>query len=241
MRIAEKRADIIRKTPKIYHFHRNLTIVFRLAFYGEKVDNKSILKIGGYNMYNSSLVENLCLVRDSIQKNTITREEALQLICNNFDNSGNVYNHLIAHNFHKAPASLHYHGDYDGGLFDHSLAVTICLVNMTDAMNLQWEVSRSPLVVGLLHDVCKTENYKMSEDGWVYADKTPFPGHGVKSLLLLQDWGIELTKEERVCILHHMGAYEKGMWDEYDAAIRMFPNVLWTHHADMYASKIVGI
>lgn len=44
MRIAEKRADIIRKTPKIYHFHRNLTIVFRLAFYGEKVDNRGILK-----------------------------------------------------------------------------------------------------------------------------------------------------------------------------------------------------
>ena len=38
-----------------------------------------------------------------------------------------------------------------------------------------------------------------------------------------------------------MGAYEKDMWNEYDKAIIKYPNVLYTHTADMIASKIVGV
>lgn len=45
--------------------------------------------------------------------------------------------------------------------------------------------------------------------------------------------------EERLCIRYHMGAYETSDWDEYDQAIRKFPNVLWTHTADMLASKLM--
>ena len=49
---------------------------------------------------------------------------------------------------------------------------------------------------------------------------------------------ISLTGEEAACIVYHMGAYEKDMWDGYDAAIRQYPNVLYTHTADMLASKV---
>ena len=48
-----------------------------------------------------------------------------------------------------------------------------------------------------------------------------------------------LTEEERLCIRYHMGAYETSDWDGYDQAIRKFPNVLWTHTADMLASKLM--
>ena len=43
-----------------------------------------------------------------------------------------------------------------------------------------------------------------------------------------------------LCIRYHMGAYEKDGWNEFDLAIRKYPNVLWTHTADMYASKVKG-
>ena len=54
--------------------------------------------------------------------------------------------------------------------------------------------------------------------------------------------GTKLTEEEAACIVYHMGAYtEKEKWDFYGRAIERFPNVLWTHHADMIASKIKGV
>ena len=51
----------------------------------------------------------------------------------------------------------------------------------------------------------------------------------------------KLTEEEKACIFHHMGAYEKDMWNEYGKAIEKYPNVLYTHTADMIASKIIGV
>lgn len=50
-----------------------------------------------------------------------------------------------------------------------------------------------------------------------------------------------LTIEEIYCIRYHMGAYETDNWKQYDLAIRQFENVLWTHTADMYASKVLDI
>lgn len=40
-----------------------------------------------------------------------------------------------------------------------------------------------------------------------------------------------------------MGAYERDtkMWEYYGRAIEKYPNVLFTHTADMIASKIIGI
>jgi hypothetical protein len=49
---------------------------------------------------------------------------------------------------------------------------------------------------------------------------------------------ITLTEEEMLCIRYHMGAYEKEEWSEFDLAIRKYENVLWTHQADMLASKV---
>lgn len=45
-----------------------------------------------------------------------------------------------------------------------------------------------------------------------------------------------------MCILYHMGAFtEKEHWGEFTNAVNRFPNVLWTHHADMIASQVVGV
>ena len=52
---------------------------------------------------------------------------------------------------------------------------------------------------------------------------------------------LQLTEEEVMCIRYHMGAFtEKEEWNDYTRAIHKYKNVLWTHHADMIASHIIG-
>ena len=53
---------------------------------------------------------------------------------------------------------------------------------------------------------------------------------------------MNLTEEEILCIRWHMGAYDdKENWNTIGAAIEKYPNVLFTHTADMMAARIVGI
>lgn len=163
--------------------------------------------------------------------------------------------------FFTAPASTKYHGAYEGGLFDHSLEVAKQLVNLTEKLGLTWERPESPYIVGMYHDLCKCDNYakvidkseakdlngntiKVLETGYhyEYSRDIIIPGHGEKSVIMLQKF-ISLTDEEIACIRWHMGAYETDtkMWEYYGRAIEKYPNVLYTHTADMIASKIIGV
>ncbi len=146
--------------------------------------------------------------------------------------------------FFTAPASTKYHGAYEGGLFDHSIQVAKELVRLTEKLGLKWEKYRSPYLVGMFHDLCKCDNYVIDiETGkYKYNPEIIIPGHGDKSIILLQKY-ISLTDEEIACIRWHMGAYETDpkMWDYYGRAIEKYPNVLYTHTADMIASKIIGV
>ena len=165
--------------------------------------------------------------------------------------------YLIDEGFFTAPASRKYHGDYEGGLFDHSYTVTHALLEMTEKMDLEWEDPRSPYIVGMFHDLCKIDLYekvidvegvmmfgcdevKGEESHFEYRSDSLFPGHGDKSVMILAGW-MHLTEEEILCIRYHMGAYEKETWEYYDKAIKLYPNVLWTHQADMIASKVKGV
>lgn len=154
--------------------------------------------------------------------------------------------------FFEAPASTKHHGAFPGGLYQHSKAVTDELVKWTQMGLITWNREYSPYVVGFLHDFCKVGKYKAI--GWkeIPTSETPIPlydyadaqagfgGHGEDSVckILLK---VPIEREEAMCIRWHMGAYEKDKWNEFEAAIKEFPNVLWTHHADMVASKIGGV
>ena len=46
--------------------------------------------------------------------------------------------------FMQAPASLGFHGNWVGGLKEHSLAVADELLRLTDCLQLRWEKERSP-------------------------------------------------------------------------------------------------
>jgi len=116
------------------------------------------------------------------------------------------------------------------------------LVDLTEKLHLQWERPESPYIVGFFHDLCKIDNYTVcpfSEGGYTYNDKSLFKGHGDKSLMLLSSL-ILLTEEEAACIRYHMGAFTKeSEWSDYTSAIHKFPNVLFTHTADMMAAHIL--
>ena len=151
--------------------------------------------------------------------------------------------------FFEAPASTKYHGAYDGGLFDHSLETARALVELTEKLGLTWERPESPFIVGMYHDLCKCDLYvpnKFDEiepyQRFVFNNEIIIPGHGEKSIIMLQRY-IYLTDEEIACIRWHMGAFETDtkMWNYYGKAIETFPNVLYTHTADMIASRIRGI
>ncbi len=161
---------------------------------------------------------------------------------------------LQIHGFFTAPASTKYHGAYEGGLFDHSECVTIELVRLTEQLQLEWQNPRSPYIVGMFHDLCKIDTYRHPKlgttldgetvydvDKWEYNPDTALVGHGDKSVMLLSQH-LQLTEEEIFCIRYHMGAFtDKDEWKYYGDAIKKYPNVLWTHTADMVASKIYEV
>ena len=162
---------------------------------------------------------------------------------------------LIENKFFDMPASVKYHGCHTGGLFEHSLSVTKHLVALTENNGLTWQHLRSPYIVGMFHDLCKIDQYRATRlDGipvtteftqapvlWEYNPDMLLKGHGEKSVMLLAQH-LTLTEEEIACIRYHMGAFTpKEEWNDYTRAVNLWPNVLWTHHADMLASHVEGV
>lgn len=145
--------------------------------------------------------------------------------------------------FFEAPASTKHHGNYEGGLFDHSAEVTACLLELTEKLGLKWPRKESPYYIGMLHDLCKCGIYKRKDGGYEYVGNDMLPGHGDRSVILAQTTlGITLNADEMLCIYWHMGSFtEKERWSGYTEAVQNCPNVLWTHVADMMASQIKGV
>ena len=157
-----------------------------------------------------------------------------------FDRS--AYSRLVWMGFLEAPASTRFHGNYEGGLFDHSYTVAKALVDMTEKLGLCWERPESPWIVGMFHDLCKLDAYEIKNvdpPEYDHVD-TILKGHGEKSVMIASTL-LRLTEEEVYCIRFHMGAFNHEEMREYSRAVEKYPNVLWTHTADMVASKIEGI
>lgn len=177
-----------------------------------------------------------------------TPEERAILLCQflNKINRGvadnDEYYRLGGLGFLTAPASTRYHGNYEGGLFDHSCEVARALVWLTEKLNLEWSRAESPWIVGMFHDLCKVDAYKRnSPDPMDYGHvDTILKGHGEKSVMIASTL-LQLTEEEVYCIRFHMGAFNHEEMNDYSRAVEKFPNVLWTHTADMIASKLIGV
>lgn len=168
--------------------------------------------------------------------------------------SDDMMDYLWNNGFFTVPASTKYHGNHEGGLLEHSDMVTRFLVVLTKDNHLTWMNPRSPYIVGMFHDLCKIDQYRHPASGlitdgvsvldsfkWEYNPDTLLKGHGDKSVMLLSQF-YTLTEEEIMCIRYHMGAFtDKSEWNDYTRAVNQYPNVLWTHQADMLASHVAGV
>ena len=156
--------------------------------------------------------------------------------------------------FFKAPASTRFHGNYEGGLAEHSIKVYEILKHKVETniepINITEE---SVIIIGLLHDICKTNFYKVdyrnaknSLGVWekvpYYAVEDTIPyGHGEKSVMMISEY-IKLTNEEKYSIRWHMGYTEpKEAYNTIGLAYRKYPLALLTHEADLEATCFFDI
>lgn len=157
--------------------------------------------------------------------------------------------------FFTAPASTRYHGNYEGGLVEHSLNVYDCLVDylsrekVKNDFNLNYN-DETIAIVSLLHDLCKINVYKQGfrntkdESGkWIqvpnytFEDLLPY-GHGEKSVYIISGF-MRLTREEAFAIRYHMGFSGEENKTTVGNALEMFPLALAVNIADMEATFLL--
>ncbi|MFU0784542.1 HD domain-containing protein [Clostridium sp.] len=160
-----------------------------------------------------------------------------------------VIKYLEDSDFFEAPASTRYHGNYKGGLAEHSLNV----YEIFKKKNIEYDFGLSDdtvKITALLHDICKANFYTVStrnvkkNGSWIkvpyYAvdDQAPF-GHGEKSVILLQQF-IKLSKEEILIIRWHMGGYESSQnYNSISKAWNICKAGVALHTADLESSYIL--
>lgn len=158
---------------------------------------------------------------------------------------------LEENKFFDAPASTKYHGNYAGGLAEHSNHVFERLLELRrkgKEEQFTCEELETIAIVGLLHDICKIDAYKLDtksqtekEAGQQYTYTNAFPlGHSEKSLFLIMRH-MQLTNEEAMAIRWHMGAFDnavKGGSYDMNSAFNQCELAAALHIADMTATHI---
>ena len=156
--------------------------------------------------------------------------------------------------FFKAPASTRFHGDYEGGLVEHSLKVYEILKHKVENNIEPIKVSDDTIkIVALLHDICKANFYKIdyrnAKNALGVWEKVPYYtvddtipyGHGEKSVMMISEY-IKLTPEEKYCIRWHMGFTEpKEQYGTIGLAYKKYPLALLTFEADLEATYFYDI
>ena len=170
--------------------------------------------------------------------------------------------------FYYAPASTKYHNNFKGGLVDHCLNVYYRLINLVKLAGLEDRASdESCIIVALMHDLAKRNFYsisirnkkKYSESGkrddrdgngrydwvsvpgYIVADSSErflYGNHEQTSEFMASQF-IDLTVEESVAILHHMGGLSfDSTKEDYFSIYRRYPLALLLFEADMIAACI---
>ncbi len=156
--------------------------------------------------------------------------------------------------FFKAPASTRFHGNYEGGLLEHSMKVYEILKDKVQKSVLEIKVpEESLIIIALLHDICKVNYYKVdyrnakNEFGewekvpyYTVEDTIPY-GHGEKSVMMLTEY-IKLTVDEKYAIRWHMGFTEpKELYGTISSAYKKYPIALLMHEADLESTYFFDI
>lgn len=165
-----------------------------------------------------------------------------------------IINFLEKTDFYKAPASTRYHGNYEGGLLEHSLKVYEILKEKVKNSAIDINAQEDTIIlVTLLHDICKANYYKVdyrnakNERGewekvpyYTVDDTIPY-GHGEKSVMMITEY-MRLTSEEKYCIRWHMGFTEpKELYGTISVAYKKYPLALLLHEADLETTYFYDI
>ena len=173
----------------------------------------------------------------------------------------NVIQFCKSTDFYIAPSSASYHSNYQGGLLDHTILVYVLAMKYRNVLvemhpELEDKLSVEELTIStLLHDICKTCFYqktlkwrKDANNQWeqyeTYEINDQFPiGHGEKSVIMLQNFGLALQPNEMLAIRYHMGAWDGAMWTNdlkyaYSSAIAVCPLVTLIQQADNACSML---
>lgn len=179
---------------------------------------------------------------DYLRNKSIFISEAEELI--HREGISALLNWLESTDFFVAPASTRFHGNYEGGLCEHSLAV---YSRMFDLLNFYWPshekvVNESAAIVSLFHDLCKVNMYATSsrnvkdpdtgiwraEPCYTVDERLPFGAHGAKSMFIVMNF-MELKPDEASAIIHHMGAWDNSTYNR-PADVYNWNRLAWLLH-----------
>lgn len=183
------------------------------------------------------------------------KQEFMEIFNNNIKREGadTLLDFLEKSDFFIAPASARFHLSVEGGLCQHSLNVYHCLkaylarTRVKEIYGLDYN-EESIAIVGLLHDLCKVNVYKIGfrnvkndETGkwerkpvYEFNDNLPY-GHGEKSVYMITGF-MRLSREEAFAIRYHMGFSGDENKNTIGKALAMFPLAFALSTADMEAS-----
>lgn len=151
--------------------------------------------------------------------------------------------------FFTCPASTKFHGNFAGGLAEHSLKVYEILEHKVKNSIYKIEIpEESIIIIGILHDICKVNfyavDYRNAKNELGVWEKVPYYkvedtipyGHGEKSVMMLSEY-IKLTNEEKYAIRWHMGFTEpKELYTTLGLAYTKYPICVLTNEADLEAT-----
>jgi hypothetical protein len=188
---------------------------------------------------------------------TENKEKFIKVFTENVTREGSkeLLEWLEKSTFFTDPSAKSHHGNFDGGLCDHSLKVYYALkdfVQMYKSQFPEYEVSEESIaIVALLHDLCKVGLYKkgfrnVKNDSGVwekvgcydYDDKLGM-GHGEGSVYIIQTF-MKLNRAEALSIRWHMSSWDlavKGGDSSINVARAQNPLVTLICMADSWASQ----
>ena len=172
-----------------------------------------------------------------------------------------ILNWLEKYGFFEAPAAAQNHSNYPSGLVEHSLNVADFLVELTEKNQLKWKNKETPILIGLLHDLCKVCFYKLgaknvknevtgkweSVPNYSITDDTALTAlgnHGDRSatmalLLLMEKDPFESPAMVELIsgIRFHMGFSQDGDTRAYSNAMAVNQTLPWVNLADTLAAN----
>lgn len=139
------------------------------------------------------------------------------------ENIENVIAWMMKNNFFEVPASVKYHNNFRCGLAKHSLETYEEAVKLNETAGLPMN---SIIIASLLHDICKSDNYTLTEDGRPVKNGAGVgKGHGRRSMFILKrGCQLPLNYDEEMAIWWHMGEYEVSknrFLDEYQDSLNI--------------------